>query len=121
MTGEILALHEWWAWVVIVGNGAAGLWALGAVRWEGLRSKALWWLTAVAQVSVFVQVGLGVYLVAAEDMEAPDIHMFYGFLTIISVAIIHSYRNQMRHRLYPLYGLGGLFVMGLGLRALEVR
>ena len=26
----------------------------------------------------------------------------------------------MRHRLYLLYGLGGLFVMGLGIRAMLV-
>ncbi|MEY3493917.1 MAG: hypothetical protein RL413_1335, partial [Actinomycetota bacterium] len=32
----------------------------------------------------------------------------------------YSYRNQMRHKLYLLYGLGGLFLMGLGIRALLV-
>ena len=46
--------------------------------------------------------------------------MFYGFVAIIAVGIIYSYRMQMRHRLYLLYGLGGLFVMGLGIRALLV-
>ena len=30
------------------------------------------------------------------------------------------YRTQMRHRLYLLYGLGGLFLMGLGIRAMLV-
>jgi hypothetical protein len=34
------------------------------------------------------------------------------------VAIIYSYRSQLRHRVYLLYGLGGLFVMGLGIRAM---
>ena len=46
--------------------------------------------------------------------------MFYGFVAIIAVGIIYSYRQQMRHRLYLLYGLGGLFVMGLGIRAILV-
>ena len=46
--------------------------------------------------------------------------MFYGFVAIIAVGIIYSYRVQMRDRLYLLYGLGGLFVMGLGIRALLV-
>jgi hypothetical protein len=46
--------------------------------------------------------------------------MFYGFLTIISVGIIYSYREQLRDRLYLLYGLGGLFIMGLGIRAWQV-
>ncbi|MEY2996396.1 MAG: hypothetical protein RLZZ39_1221, partial [Actinomycetota bacterium] len=39
---------------------------------------------------------------------------------IMAIAIIFSYRNQMKHRLYLLYGFGGLFVMGLGIRALLV-
>jgi hypothetical protein len=46
--------------------------------------------------------------------------MFYGFVAIIAVGIIYSYRQQMRHRLYLLYGLGGLFIMGLGIRAVLV-
>ena len=64
---------------------------------------------------------LGVYLMAHDHIEAPQFHTFYGFLTIISVAIIHSYRQQLQHRLYLLYGLGGLFVMGLGIRALVLQ
>ncbi|HVF13166.1 MAG TPA: hypothetical protein VM942_01135 [Acidimicrobiales bacterium] len=117
----VQSLHEWWAWVVIVGNGLAGLWALGAVRWPRLRVPALWWVTGLAQVAVFVEVILGVWLMAHDHIEAPQFHTFYGFLAIIAVAIIHSYRQQMKHRLYLLYSLGGLFVMGLAIRALLLR
>ncbi len=67
-----------------------------------------------------MQVGLGVGLVAGQHIKAPQFHMFYGFVAIIAVGIIYSYRAQLRHRLYLLYGLGGLFVMGLGIRALLV-
>ncbi len=116
----LLDVHEWWAWVVIVGNGVAGLWALGALRFPQLRSQALWWFTAFAEIAVFVQVCLGVGLVAGQDVKASQFHMFYGFLGIIAVAIIYSYRNQMKSRLYLLYGLGGLFLMGLGIRAMQV-
>jgi hypothetical protein len=69
---------------------------------------------------VFVQVGLGVGLVAGQHIKAPQFHMFYGFVAIIAVGIIYSYRAQLRLRIYLLYGLGGLFVMGLGIRALLV-
>ena len=105
---------------MIVGNGLAGVWALAAHRLEPLRTRALWWFTVFVQVSVFVQVGLGVGLVAGQDREAAQFHMFYGFIAIIAVAILYSYRQQLRHRLYLLYGLGGLFVMGLGIRSLLV-
>lgn len=106
--------------MVIIGNGLAGLWALGAHRLESLRTRALWWFTVFVQVSVFVQVGLGVGLVAGQKRKAPQFHMFYGFVAIIAVGIIYSYRQQLRHRLYLLYGLGGLFVMGLAIRAVLV-
>ena len=39
---------------------------------------------------------------------------------IITVGILYSYRQQLRHRVYLLYGLGGLFLMGLGIRAVLV-
>ncbi|MGH9226815.1 MAG: hypothetical protein ACRD2W_24200 [Acidimicrobiales bacterium] len=120
MIATLLAIHEGWSWVVIIGNGMAGLWSLGALRWLSLRTRALWWFTAFAELSVFVQVALGVGLVAGQGLVAPQFHMFYGFLAIIAVGIIYSYRHQMRHRLYLLYGLGGFFIMGLGIRAMLV-
>lgn len=105
---------------MIIGNGLAGLWALGAHRVEALRTRALWWFTVFTQVSVFVQVFLGVGMVAGQKIEAAQFHMFYGFVGIIAVGILYSYRHQLRHRLYLLYGFGGLFVMGLGIRAMLV-
>jgi hypothetical protein len=120
LTATLLAIHKGWAWVVIIGNGMAGLWALGAIRWPSLRSRALWWFTGFVEVAVFIQVGLGVGMVAGQHLKAPKFHMFYGFVGIMAVGIIYSYRQQLRHRLYLLYGLGGLFVMGLGIRAVLV-
>ena len=105
---------------MIVGNGLAGLWALGAHWVEGLRTRALWWFTVVVEVAVFVQVALGVGLVSGQKRQVDQFHMFYGFVAIIAVGILYSYRQQLRHRQYLLYGLGGLFVMGLSIRALTV-
>jgi len=116
----LLDLHKSWAWFVIVANGLAGLWALGAHRFESLRGRALWWFTLLAELTIFVQVTMGVILVNKDKLEFPQFHAFYGFVGIMAVAIIYSYRNQMRHRLYLLYGLGGLFLMGLSIRAMLV-
>lgn len=114
------SLHEGWAWVVIIGNGLAGLWALGAHRFQLLRTRALWWFIGLAQVTVFVQVLFGALLVGQHKVPLPEFHAFYGFVAIIAIAIIYSYRFQMKHRLYMLYGFGSLFVMGLGIRAMLV-
>ena len=86
----------------------------------GLRTRALWWFTVFAQLTMFVQVGLGVGMVAGQKIEAPQFHMFYGYVGIIAIGILYSYRQQLKHRVYQLYGFGGLFVMGLGIRALLV-
>lgn len=98
-------------------NAAVGLWALGAHRWPALRTPALWWATAVAEVAIVVQVVLGVVLIQ-QGREAPEFHLFYGFVALASVGIIYSYRQQLEPWRYLLYGFGGLFLMGLGLRAL---
>ena len=107
--------HEGFAWFMVIGNGIAGLWA-GAAHWvTSLRSRAVWWFTGIVEVAVFVQVIMGVILVAGEDIDPPQFHMFYGFVAIIAVGIIYSYRQQMEQYRYLLYGGGGLFLMGLGI------
>jgi uncharacterized membrane protein len=113
--------HEWWSWVVVVSNAVAGAWALGGHRYAALRRPALWWCTLVAQLAVFVQVIIGVVLVNAQDHPLPRFHAFYGFVAIATIGIIYSYRSQLRHRIYLLYGFGGLFVMGLAIRAMLLR
>ncbi len=113
-------VHVVGAWVVVVANAVAGSWALAAHRWSALRHRWLWWFTAAAEIAIGVEVVLGVILVAREDREAPQFHAFYGFVALASVGIIYSYRQQLADRRYLLYGLGGLFLMGLGIRAMVV-
>ena len=50
--------------MVIIGNGLAGVWALAAERYESLRTRALWWFTVFVEFAIFVQVALGVGMVA---------------------------------------------------------
>ena len=117
---SLLEVHTSWSWIMTIGNGLAGLWALVAHKNIALRSRALWWFTGIAQVSVFVQVVLGVAVVNRDKIEYPAFHAFYGFVAIIAIAIIYSYRAQLKSKMYLLYGFGGLFIMGLGIRAMLV-
>lgn len=105
---------------MVVANAIAGLWALAAHRWPSVRSKALWWFTLAAQLTLFVEVALGAYMVGAQKYPNLEFHSFYGFLTIIAVAILYSYRRQLASRVYLLYGFGSLFIAGLSIRAMTL-
>jgi hypothetical protein len=121
-TVHVIDVHRVWAWVAIAANGVAG--AIGLViwkRWEW-RGRWYWWVTAAAQVAMLIQVLLGVIAVSDKSIVAPRFHMFYGFVAFVTIGLVYSYRSQMRGREELLYGLAGLFIMGLGLRAwLQVR
>lgn len=75
---------------------------------------------ALAQVTVFVEVAMGVLMVNRDKREFPQFHAFYGFVAIIAIAIIYSYRAQLKSRVYLLYGFGSFFIMGLAIRAILV-
>jgi hypothetical protein len=113
-------LHADFAWVVVVANAVVGLWALGAHYRPSLRGRWLWPATIAAEVTIVVQVALGVGLVAGQHREVAQFHAFYGFVALATVGIIYSYRQQVLPHRYLLYGLGGLFLMGLALRAIVI-
>jgi len=114
----LLDVHRDFAWFVVIGNGVAGAWALAANWLPRLRTRVLWWFTAIVEISIFVQVILGVAVQNLDDIEAPEFHLFYGFVAIISVGIIYAYRHQLEQHRFLLYGCGGLFLMGLGIRSM---
>ena len=115
---SVASAHADFAWVVIGANAAAGGWALAAHRWAPFRARALWWFVIAAEMTIFVQVVLGVAALAGDRAPGNDFHIFYGFVALVTVGILYSYRNQLRAWAYLLYGLGGLFLMGLCIRAL---
>jgi len=116
----IRSIHEAWAWVMVISNGLVGAWALAAHWTTKVRTRLLWWCVAAAELTIAVQVTLGAIMVGSYDVPLPEFHAFYGFIALIAVAIIYSYKSQLRHRIYLLYGLGSLFVMGLGIRAMLI-
>lgn len=109
-------------WFMIGSNACVGTWALLAQYRSRLRSKLLWILTAVAQASTLVVAAIGALIVNREGVELDAFHALYGFSTIFAVAILYSYRNSpfIADKLHLLYGCGGLFIMGLGLRAMLI-
>ena len=115
-------LHRIGGYIAIGANLIAGVYTLIAWRVPKLRNRWLWWPTIVAEAMMLIQVLLGVLLVSVEDYEPPRFHMFYGFVAFIAIGLLYSYRYVWRaaNRMELAYGLGGLFIMGLGIRALTV-
>ena len=113
-------LHEVLAWVLVLSNAVVGVWAIAAQRFEPLRVCPLWWTIAVAQSSTFAIAIVGVLIVNRNGVELDSFHALYGFSTIIAVGILYSYRGSpfVKDKLHLLYGVGSLFIMGLGIRAM---
>ncbi|HEX5616242.1 MAG TPA: hypothetical protein VFZ83_13905 [Acidimicrobiia bacterium] len=109
--------HEVWGYVAIVANAIAGVIALGAWRFASIRGRSVWIATIVAEATLMLQVLVGVVLVSDDRYTVARFHMFYGFVAFVTVGLAYSYRAQMRGRLELLYGLVGLFLMGVGIRA----
>jgi len=111
--------HRGLAWTLIVANAVAGAWSLGAHRWAPLRGRPLWVLIVLAQLTALAMAVTGTVLIR-DGREAGSLHALYGFSAVIAVGILYSYRGSpfMRGREYVLYGVGCLFIMGLGLREL---
>lgn len=114
--GTISALHTILAWAVMITGGIAGALTTAAHWVEAMRVKQLWWLHHLFHALIAVQVSLGAVIIATSDLDANGEHLFYGFLTFIGVGLIIGYRHLAEYK-YLLYGLGGLFVMGLAIRA----
>ncbi len=112
-------LHRWLGWFLIGSNAAVGVWAVAAQYTVAIRHRVLWWATAIAQVSTIVVATTGAVIVNRQGVELDSFHALYGFSTIFAVAILYSYRNSpfISDKIHLLYGCGGLFIMGLGIRA----
>lgn len=118
----LLDIHRAWGYAAIVANFLAGVYTLAAWKWTRLRYRWLWWPTIVAEAMMLIQVFLGVLLVTTHKnlgRVVPRFHLFYGFVAFITVGLLYSYRYVWRARgwMELAYGLGGLFIMGLGIRA----
>ena len=113
-------IHVVAAWFLIVSNAFVGAWALVAQYVPRIRQRVLWWTTLVAQLSTIAVAVIGALIVNQNGVELDSFHALYGFSTIFAVAVLYSYRNSpfIADKVYLLYGCGGLFIMGLGIRNL---
>jgi len=115
--------HVGVGWFLILSNAVVGVWALTAHALPRLRLAAMWWAIGLAQLSAFGSAILGAIMVNRYGVALDQFHALYGFSTIVAIGILYSYRTSpfIKDKQYLLYGLGSLFIMGLGIRALFLQ
>lgn len=116
MDAVIVELYECTIWPWIVTNGLVAVWALLAHLDERFRRRSLWYATGLAQAIIAAHVLFAVIAQSQDDIE-PGEPLLYGLVAFMSCGMVFSYRSVMHDRPYLLYGLGGLWLMGLGIRA----
>lgn len=112
------SVHSWLGWAVVVACGLAGLVGLGYHFGRRRPDVAFKSMVSVCVVGAILQVGLGLVLFA-QDMEPGSIHMFYGFVILLTLTFVYIYRVQFERRPALYWGLVLLFMMGLGLRGIS--
>ena len=116
--------HRFFGWFLIGANAFVGCWAVAAQYVRPLRvATAVVVRASSPKLTPFVSAILGVLLVTRYDVELDQFHALYGFSAIVAVGILYSYRGSpfIKDKQYLLYGLGSLFIMGLGIRALYLH
>lgn len=118
--GDLHEAHRLVGWLLIGSNAFVGAWCTGAQYVPALRRRVMWFAVIAAQFVVGAQAIIGAILATRPGVPLDDMHALYGFSAVIAVGILYSYRSSpfIRDKQYLLYGIGSLFVMGLGLRNL---
>lgn len=109
--------HRTWGYVAIVLNALAGIYALLAWKFRKLRSVWVLRSTIVAEAALIIQVAAGIILISSKEYTAPRFHIFYGYVAFITIGGVYTYRKAIRRKRELWLGLIGLFLMGVGIRA----
>ena len=109
------SIHTWFAWVAIGVCGVSGLLALGYEIRKGAVDMLFRVAVGFSVVTMLIQVGLGL-IAFGQDIEPGTIHMFYGFVVLLTLTFIYIYRIQFEKRPGLAWGLSLLFLMGVGIR-----
>lgn len=113
-------LHDRLANTVILFSLAAGLWGLVAYfRRRGVTANH-WGILIIGEILYAAQGLLGISLWLAGERPARTIHLLYGAVALISLpAFYAASKGRDDRRAALIYGLLGLFLAGIGARAMS--
>ena len=117
---ELLRFHHDMAYGTIVVNLLAGIWMLLALKMKDLKRKKYFfapvyagWLT----ISIQGFLGISLFMSGSEVSPAKGFHYFYGFIAMMTAAVLFSYSKTLGSKKILIYGISSLFLGGIGIRA----
>ena len=113
----IESFHKVWYMFAIASTGLVGMWGLGLAITRSTPRRAFEIARGASIGAILLQIVAGVYLYSNGVRPGNAIHVFYGVVIFVTLALVYVYRTTMARKPALTYGLLLLFVMGLGLRA----
>jgi hypothetical protein len=112
-------LHRAVGWYVVGVMALLGVWALALATLKKTPGGAYWVAFGVGVTGVLAQVGLGTWALSVDEVDPGNQHVFYGIVSVFTLAFAYIYRLQLAKRPALSYAILCLFLMGLGMRAIS--
>lgn len=109
------ALHNNWAYVVVLANIVVGVWGVILWRRERPAGRVFWSALGFAWASVVFQGLLG--LLMFEERQPPFSHHFYGFLFVVVMLVVLPVRSEQPRTRLIVFSLATLFIGIVAIRA----
>lgn len=117
---ELYRFHHDFAYIAIVINLVAGVWMLISLKLVDLKRKKYFYAPVyVGWLAICIQAFLGIslYMSGYEVGPGKAFHYFYGFIGMMTAAILFSYSRSLGNKKILIFGISSLFIVGLGIRA----
>lgn len=111
-------LHRATGWYVVGSMALLGVWAMILAMLKKTPGRTYWVVFGVGVTGVLAQVGVGTWALSVDDVDPGNQHVFYGIVSVFTLAFAYIYRLQLAKRPALSYAILCLFLMGLGIRAI---
>lgn len=117
---ELLRFHHDMAYAAIAVNFGAGIWMLLSLKFKHWKRYKYFYTPVYAGwLAICVQgfLGISLYMSGYEVDQEKGFHYFYGFIAMMTAAILYSYTKTLGSKKILIYGISSLFLAGIGTRS----
>jgi hypothetical protein len=114
-------IHHDFAYTALVLNVFAGIWTLIGMKVDVVkRKKYFLYPIYIAWGALTIQVFLGVSLLLFTKHQAPSMHYFYGFISLMVMGGVFAYSKSFGKKKYLILGIVAIFLAALSVRTIMV-